>query len=317
MSRDPASLVILIHSDIGAGNIERIRAIAPGAQLRLAENGMPDAAIDDAEIVAGPVPAEALARAHRLKWVHSWLAGPDAQLYPAFVAAPLLFTCSKGNGAIPLAEHAMLLMLMLNRNALSWLKAQAEHRWDRSRHGELNGLTCGILGAGFSAIDLAEKARAFHMRVIGMRRTDTPAPGFDRIYRREDLHAFLGESDFVVMTLPRTPGTVGMLGEAEFRAMKPSAFYICFSRGGIADDDALLRALNEGWIAGAGLDAHSVEPLPADSPFWTAPNTIVTPHNGATTSATRQRGIDIFIDNLGRYLRDEPLNNLVDRQHGY
>ena len=92
-----------------------------------------------------------------------------------------------------------------------------------------------------------------------------------------------------------------MLGEAEFRAMKPSAYFVIFSRGGIADDAALLQALQEGWIAGAGIDAHGQEPLPADSPFWTAPNTIITPHNGATTRQTRQRGVDIFVDNLRRY----------------
>lgn len=108
-----------------------------------------------------------------------------------------------------------------------------------------------------------------------------------------------------------------MLGEAEFRAMKPTAHYICFSRGGIADDAALLRALREGWIAGAGLDAHSEEPLPPDSPFWTAPNTIVTPHNGATTPLTRQRGIDIFAENLRRYIDGRPLLNLVDKAAGY
>ena len=108
-----------------------------------------------------------------------------------------------------------------------------------------------------------------------------------------------------------------MLGEAEFRAMKPSAFYICFSRGGIADDAALLRALNQGWIAGAGLDAHSQEPLPPDSPFWSAPNTIVTPHNGATTPGTRQRGVNIFVDNLRRYRAGNTLHNIVDKQAGY
>ncbi len=99
--------------------------------------------------------------------------------------------------------------------------------------------------------------------------------------------------------------------------MKPSAYFICISRGGIADDAALLQALNERWIAGAGLDAHSVEPLPADSPFWSLPNVIVTPHNGATTPGTAQRSVEIFIDNLRRYLSGEPLRNVVDKAAGY
>jgi phosphoglycerate dehydrogenase-like enzyme len=108
-----------------------------------------------------------------------------------------------------------------------------------------------------------------------------------------------------------------MLGEAEFQAMKPTAHYICFSRGGIADDAALLRALTEGWIAGAGLDAHGQEPLPTDSPFWDLPNVLVTPHNGATTPATRQRGIDIFVENLRRYQAGQSLHNVIDKQAGY
>ncbi len=108
-----------------------------------------------------------------------------------------------------------------------------------------------------------------------------------------------------------------MLGEAEFRAMKPSAYYVCISRGATADPGALLRALQEGWIAGAGLDAHAVEPLPPDSPFWDAPNTIVTPHYGATTPLTYRRGADIFLENLRRYVHGEPLVNVVEKDAGY
>jgi phosphoglycerate dehydrogenase-like enzyme len=233
------------------------------------------------------------------------------------VDSPILVTSCAGNGGIPLAEHAVLLMLLLSRNAPRWLRNQTAGRWERWIHPELNGLTCGIIGLGHSGADLALKLKAFHMRVIGMRRIAQPTPHVDEVVPRERLHDLLAQSDFLVMTAPKTPETVGMLGEAEFRAMKPSAYYVCFSRGGIADDDALLRALREGWIAGAGLDAHSEEPLPEDSPFWTAPNTIVTPHNGATTPGTVQRGVDIAVDNLRRFLNGQPLHNVVDKQLGY
>ncbi len=148
-------------------------------------------------------------------------------------------------------------------------------------------------------------------------RTPQPTPNVDEVFTHDGLHDLLRAADFVVMTAPRTPETVGMLGEAEFRAMKPMAHYICFSRGGIADDGALLRALQEGRIAGAGLDAHGEEPLPPDSPFWDLPNTIVTPHNGATTPATRQRGIDLFVENLRRYQAGEPLLNVINKEAGY
>jgi len=156
------------------------------------------------------------------------------------------------------------------------------------------------------------------MRVLGLRRNaDRAVPGVDEMFRPDQLHAFLAECDFVVVTTPSTPDTLGVFDVAAFRAMKRSAYFICISRGGIAVDAAPLEALREGWIAGAGLDAHGVEPLPADSPFWSLPNVIVTPHNGATTPATAQRSVDIFIDNLQRYVAGQPLPDVVDKSAGY
>lgn len=313
-----AALTVFVTGQVAGQQLDRVRAAAPGADCRyFADQAALEVVIEEAEVVGGAVSRTALARARRLKWIHSWAAGPDKQLFPEMVASPVVMTCSKGNGAIPLAEHAMMLMLMLNRDALAWLRAQQEHTWERRVHNELNGLTCGIIGLGHSGQDLALKAKAFHMRVIGVRRSLQPTPNVDEVFPHERLHEFLAQSDFVVVTAPLTPETKGMLGEAELRAMKHTACYICFSRGGIADDAALLRALHEGWIAGAGLDAHSEEPLPADSPFWTAPHTIVTPHNGATTQGTLQRGFDIFVDNLRRYVAGEPLRNIVDKAAGY
>ena len=318
MPAPESSLTVFVSGELTPDQMEQIRCAVPGADCRLFDDQREmEAGIEAAEVVAGRISPEALARAPRLKWLQSWAAGPNEALYPEMIESPVVLTCCKGNGAVPLAEHAILLMLMLNRGAVRWIRAQDERRWDHFVHGELNGLTCGIIGLGHSGQDLAFKAHAFHMRVIGVRRADRPAPYVDELYPREDLHTFLGRADFVVVTAPRTPETIGMLGEAEFRAMKPAAYYICFSRGGIADDSALLRALQEGWIAGAGLDAHGQEPLPVDSPFWTAPNTIVTPHDGASTPCTRQRGVDIFVDNLRRYAAGRPLVNVVDKQAGY
>ena len=312
-------LTVYLTGEVQPHQLEQIKAAAPGADVRYFKtNRELEENIDRAEVVAtSRLSAEALARAERLKLVQSWAAGPDALMTPEMKASDVVCTSCKGNGAIPLAEHAMMLMLMLNRDARRWLRAQGEHRWDHWSHPELNGLSCGIIGLGNSGQDLALKCKAFHMRVLGLRKTAQPTPNVDELFSRDRLHDFLGQSDFVVVTAPRTPETAGMLGEAEFRAMKPTAYYICFSRGGIADDAALLRALREGWIAGAGLDAHGQEPLPPDSPFWDLPNAIVTPHNGASTPYTRQRGIDIFVENLRRYQAGQPLQNVIDKQAGY
>lgn len=313
-----SKLTVFVTGRAAGAQMERVQAAAPGADCRyFAASADMEKQIEEAEVVGGAISAPALARAQKLRWVHSWAAGPNEQLYAEMIAHPVTLTCSKSNGAIPLAEHAMWLMLTLNRGALRWIRHQSERKWERYVHGELSGLTCGVIGLGYSGQDLALKAKAFHMRVLGMRRTMQPTPNVDELFPRERLHDFLAQSDFVVVTAPRTPETAGMLGEAEFRAMKKSAYFVCFSRGGIADDAALLRALKEGWIAGAGIDAHSQEPLPVDSPFWSAPNTIITPHNGATTRGTEQRGFEIFLDNLARYVAGQPLRNIVDKQAGY
>ena len=311
-------LTVWMSGQVTPDQLAQVRAAAPGADVRyFASQKALEAQIEDAEVVAGNLSPAALARAERLKWVQSWAAGPDALMYPEMRASDILCTSCKSNGAIPLAEHAIMLMLMLNRDALRWHRAQEAHRWEHRPHGELNGLTCGIIGLGYSGQDLALKCKAFHMRTLGLRRTPVPTPNIDELFTHDRLHELLAQSDFVVVTAPRTPETVGMLGEAEFRAMKPTAHYICFSRGGIADDAALLRALQEGWIAGGGLDAHDQEPLPPDSPFWSLPHAIVTPHNGATTPQTRQRGMDIFVENLRRYQAGQKLVNVIDKQAGY
>jgi phosphoglycerate dehydrogenase-like enzyme len=309
--------VLITGSELGPDKLaEAARAISPRLEVVVlpSREALPDL-LQEAEVVAGSVPASLLGAAPRLRWLHSWAAGVDVT--PALKAHPAIVTSSKGNGAIPLAEHVILLMLMLARNVPRVLQAQREHRWDKFVHGELTGQTLGIIGLGHSGTDLARKARAFHLRVLGLRRTATPCPDVDEQFPRERLHDFLGRCDWVAMTAPLTPETRHMLGEAEFRAMKPTAYYICVSRGATADPDALLRALQEGWIAGAGLDAHAVEPLPPESPFWDAPNTIITPHYGATTPLTYRRGADIFLENLRRYAAGQPLLNVVDKEAGY
>jgi phosphoglycerate dehydrogenase-like enzyme len=306
-----------VDGSVSEEDKDRIRAVPGVAVTFFDDRASLEERIAEADAVAGAIGPEALTRAKDLKWVQSWAAGPDSALYPEMVDSPVTLTSAKGNGAIPLAEHAIWLMLTLNRNATRWLDAQRDHRWDRFTHGELNGATCGIIGLGYSGLDLALKAKAFHMHVLGVRRRPQPSPNVDEVFGPDGLHELLTRSDFVVVTAPFTSETAALLGEAEFRAMKPSAYFVVFSRGGIADEDALLQALREGWIAGAGLDSFELEPLPADSPFWEAPNVICTPHNGATTAATKRRGADIFVENLQRFSEGRTLFNIVDKQLGY
>lgn len=318
-------LNVLVGIALTPQELDVIRAAAPGAAVRYFGDQAQAAfegAIEDAEVIVlagdgNAVSPSALARATHLRWIHSWAATPYKLLYREMIDSHVVVTSSVGSGAIGMAEHALMLMLILNSGALHWVRAQAEHRWERRPHPELNGLTCGIIGLGHTGQDLAAKLRAFHMRVLGIRRTPGPTPNVDEIFTRERLREFLSLSDFVVVTAPLTVETANMLDEPEFKAMKPTAYYICSSRGGIANETALLRALNEGWIAGAGLDAFSEEVLPPGSPFWEAANTIVTPHIGAFTPRRRRASLDMFVANLRRYIAGEPLANVVDKQVGY
>ncbi len=300
--------------------LDDIRAAASGFEVEYLDDppSLLENSIGDAEVIAtiglGP---DAFAAAKSLKWLHVWSAGVEHTLYPELIDSPVLITCIKGNAGIPMAEFAMMNIYLWTKKLLDYVAAHERKEWRTGGHGELIDKTVGIIGLGNSGADLARKCKAAHMRVIGLRRTTAPCEYVDEIYTRDRLHEFLGKADFVCVTTPRTPETEGMLGEAEFRAMKQTAYFIVTSRGGIAQDGPLLEALNKGWIAGASLDAHTTEPLPSDSPFWDAPNTIITPHAAAGGTGNAVRGMDIFMDHLRRYVRGEPFRNQVDKVAGY
>jgi phosphoglycerate dehydrogenase-like enzyme len=300
--------------------LDEIRAAAPGFEIEYFDESpsLLESSIGDAEVIAtiglGP---DALSVAKRLKWLHIWSAGVEHTTYPELISSPVVITCIKGNAGVPMAEFAMMHIYTWTKKLLQYLAAHERKEWSTGGHGELINKTVGIIGLGNSGADLARKCKAAHMRVLGLRRTTTPCEYVDEMYTRDRLHEFLGEADFVCITAARTPETLGMLGEAEFRAMKPTAYLIVTSRGGIAQDGALLEALNQRWIAGASLDAHTTEPLPADSPFWSAPNTIITPHSAAGGTGNAARAMDIFMDHLNRYVRGEPFKNQVDKAAGY
>jgi phosphoglycerate dehydrogenase-like enzyme len=164
----------------------------------------------------------------------------------------------------------------------------------------------------------AEVAAALGMRVWGVRRDPSlGAPGVEAMYSPEQLPDVLPEADFVVITAPLTHETRDLIGERELRAMKPTAYIVNIGRGGTIHEDVLIRALQEGWIAGAGLDVFAAEPLPVDSPLWEMENVIITGHYAGMTPCYDERALDIFLDNLQRYRAGQPLKNVVDKKLGY
>lgn len=313
-----ARRIVVAQSALPESAIARIADSAPEFELVLATAPTRDH-IETAEVYAGHLEPEQIAQAAALRWNHLWTAGADADLPPEMLAAThVALTTSAGNGAIPLAEHALMLMLMLDRDAPRWMTAQRARTWDRYRHRELAGHTVGIIGMGEAGRDLAKKCRAFHMRVLGLRNhPEVSAESVDRMHGPGQIAEFAAQCDYLVIAAPLTEATRGMVGADVISAMKPSAALINISRGEIVDDEALRAAFDDGRLSRAGLDAHAIEPLPADSPWWSQPGVIVTPHNGATTPQTQGRAIEIFLDNIERYVQGRDLRNLVDKASGY
>jgi phosphoglycerate dehydrogenase-like enzyme len=232
----------------------------------------------------------------------------------------VVITNSKGSNAPPVAEYVLFLMLGLAKLSRRLADAQARHFWDRdATPEELLGRTVAIVGLGSIGEEVAKRCKPFGMRVIGSKRSvtsrGTGSQHVDELFPPDQLHAMLGEADYVVLAMPLTPETQGMIDAAAIAAMKPGARVINIARGGVVDDAALVDGLRSGHLGGAGLDVFNPEPLPEDSPYWDLPNVIVTPHRSGLTQNTR--AYDIFVENLGRWLRSEPLVNVVNKDLGY
>ncbi|GAA2459859.1 D-2-hydroxyacid dehydrogenase [Actinomadura vinacea] len=310
-------LILITEAPVPEDVIDGLRETAAGFEI-IAKADLADELLARAEVVAGHLSPERLDIAKALRWNHLWTAGTDADLPQRMVDSDIVLTSSAGNGAVPLAEHALLLMMMLGRDMPRWTAAQSARRWERFRHGELAGKTVGIVGMGKAGQDLAVKCHAFHMRVLGLRsRPEKGATRVEHMYGPTEIVEFAAACDFLFVAAPLVETTRGMIDESVFAAMKPSAFIVNVSRGEIIDEPAMLAAVTEGRIAGAGLDAHREEPLPENSPWWSLPNVVVTPHNGATTPQTVARGMDIFVENVNRYVTGGRLLNVVDKNSGY
>jgi phosphoglycerate dehydrogenase-like enzyme len=259
-----------------------------------------------------------LAAAPELRWIHTCTAGFDQLLIPEVVDRGLLVTRSARTHNVAMAEFVLGYMLSLAKRFPAMLAAQAARTWQPPDPDDLAGKTVGIIGAGAIGSEVARRCRAFDMRVIGLKRTPVPLPGFDRVDPPNGLPRMLAESDFVLLACPLTSETRGMIAAPQFKMMKPTAYLLNIARGGLVADEDLIRALREGWIAGAALDAFTVEPLPPESPLWTLERAIITPHCSYRSPGGTWRGLEEFESNLRRYLAGERLENqLKDPVLGY
>jgi len=242
----------------------------------------------------------------RLKWVHSLGTGTDGITDSPFLGKDVIVTATRGIHGVPMSEMAFLLMLAFNRDFRRIERQREAKTWERFPGMLLDKKTVGILGLGAIAEDMAPRFKAFGMRVVGISRTDRPIPGFDKIYSRAAIVQAAAELDYFVLLVPLEDDTRNIVNFAVLSAMKPTSFLINLARGGVLDEDALVRALNEKKIAGAALDAHAKEPPAQDNPLWTMPNVIITPHVGGFSETYVRDAAQQFEQSLAYYMAGKP-----------
>ncbi len=270
----------------------------------------------------GGIPEKLAARSPDLKWAQYVGTGVEGLFKAGLVDAHFAVTNASGTNAQPIAEHCFMFMMMFMKQMPQWAEEKANHAYRRglSRSDFIEGKTVGILGLGGIGLEVARLGQAFRMRVLAVRRGGARQSGVgdvDEMYPPSGLQDMLRESDFVVVALPLTAETERIIGEAELRAMKPTAYIINIGRGKLIDEAAMVRALKDNVIAGAGLDVFEVEPLPKESGLWDMPNVLMTPHVSGGVVNYRERTTKLFCENLRHYLAGEPLENLLDSRRGY
>ena len=277
-------------------------------------------------------------QAPNLRWVQSYLAGVDKILDDTlFTEGEVTLTSMSGASAAQVAEHVLGMMLALGHNLPGFFNLQRDAVWmeDKGRQyipQEIRGSTVGVIGYGSIGRQVARLVSGLGAEVLAVKRDamepthfgysaegigDPDGELFTRLYPPEAIRSVVKECDFVVVCVPKTARTEGLIGPLHLAAMKESAFLIDVSRGGVVDHDALIEALNAGQIAGAALDVFPEEPLPEESPLWSLPTVIITPHIAGFSSSYNQRANALFAENLSRYLSGQVLLNLVNQEREY
>jgi phosphoglycerate dehydrogenase-like enzyme len=322
-------VVVAVHDPVWTlpeAQIDRItRAVPDDLIVAVRDEATRREALVDADVLlVTRLSAGECASARHLKWVHTTAVGLGGLLSPALVERDVVVTNSRGVHSESIAEHAIALVLALRRSLDTAVVRQAARDWAQmewSTRPVRRASATRVLVVGLGAIGsrVAAMAAGLGMRVTGVRRrVGLPAPdGVEVVLPPERLIDGLREADVVVLAVPRTTETKALIGAAELGAMPPSAILVNVARGGLVDHDALAAALRAGRLAGAGLDALPREPLPPDDPLWTTPGVLISPHVAAFDGDYWTPIVDLFLDNLARFRRQDPLVNVVDKRRGY
>jgi phosphoglycerate dehydrogenase-like enzyme len=316
---------LMIHSDKAGELLEPLRRRHPDVELVLCTDypSLPQLLAEHAPEALYTVrfagtpnfPRPAILAAPSLRWVSVGGSGTD-HLAP-WDPLRLTVTNAAGVGASTMAQYAIAAALHFTLGLPGLAAAQRERRWAPGNVGSVEGKCMVILGLGKTGQAVARLAKAHGMRVLGLRARPAPTPSVDRVEPVARLHELLAEADFLVVSVPLTAETRGLLDASAFARLKPGAVLVDVSRGGVVGQAALIEALESGRLKGAALDVFETEPLPADNPLWGRENVIITPHCSSVDAGWELRSIEMFCDNLDRWRRGETLSNIVDPRRGY
>jgi phosphoglycerate dehydrogenase-like enzyme len=288
-------------------------------------DGLPKELPDTDIFVGYSLRAQQLKDAKKLKWIHSTAAGVAQLMYPELRDSGILVTNPSGIFSVPMAEHTMGLLLALARNFPDSVRHQdqahwaQQELWDKPQHlTEVNGKVLLIVGYGSIGQEVAKRAGAFQMRVWGVTRSgEGDRTHAERIFPAAKLQEALPQADYVLIAAPETAETRHLIGAAELAKMKRGARLLNVGRGSLLDEAALLRSLESGALGGAALDVAKLEPLPAESPLWKAPNLLITPHTSGVSDRLWDRQAEVLIALLDRWFEGRELFNRVDFARGY
>jgi phosphoglycerate dehydrogenase-like enzyme len=314
-------LKIVTLDGIPEQHLGKIRSLSSGVEVKICgSNDEFRREVGDAHVIYGGFSREDLAAAKQLRWIQYSAAGVEGILWPELAESPVVLTNMQRIYAPAISETVIALMLALTRHLPQYALQTREHQWKQIEGlVEISGMTMGIVGMGGIGSETAYRAHyGFRMKVLAVDPKPLPKPAtVEELHSVDWLPHMVPQVDVLVSAAPHTPLSQGMFNKALFRAMKPTAYFINVSRGKLVDTPALVRALEEGWIAGAGLDVAYKEPLPPDDALWTAPNLIITCHTSGWSPKTIDRQMDLFSENVRRYLEGLPLLNVVDKKRGY
>jgi phosphoglycerate dehydrogenase-like enzyme len=278
---------------------------------------VPDEVAARADALLGYRPGNLLQRMPRLRWIQAMNAGVDPWLNSPDLRPEVTLCCARGSHRIPVPENILGALFHITKPYMQIALDQRESRWNKRMSVPLAGKTLGILGLGAIGQEVARKAHALEMRVIGAKRSPGPVPCVDRVYGPDETEEVMRQADFLVLLIPSTKETQNLINAERLRLMKPSAWLINFGRGALIVDEDLIAAVKSKTIAGAVLDVFRQEPLPSSHPFWTTDGILVLPHIGGGHPQRNLAIAEIFVGNARRFLAGEPLQAVVDRALGY